>query len=436
LFCTTICIISLMQYVNMVVQSPSPPPPAGRGKGRCNIGKKLRENLPQVIRKVRVNRIFIHGISSITNCSNKNRCTKLITTLVNLRSKIGKVYTTNIRSPALGIKYVTILLSTHFEFVAQNKVTETVANVMIRNTRILPKITKQSLCTLPLYCTATLHCTAAMYRALCTPAKIHDVQTNQPIGMGQRVYTNKVNNIGRGERGGVYLALCQSLTEQVTFHIYYFSKLHVAWSLSVGHEIIVHYIAFATIVVLVVLIIILRWLPSNEYWHNPPPISTFPSTFTTSCCNSNGPVMDRKKHWTFSYSTCLGIYYTVRDTIVVLAAVKIIQFRSLTQVTKFTRLNIVNVPVPITVKSIERKMSSVSPPRDEETAGKYICRPVTISVNFNTLSRNPVNLMSCIPLCFCTAAVAVSLSYLTIFPRYPCLNPTLPARNGSIYYGE
>jgi hypothetical protein len=386
--------------------------------------------LSQVIRKVRVNGIFIHGISSITNCSNKNRCTKLITTLVSLRSKIGKVYTTVIRSPALGIKYVTILLSTHFEYVAQNKVTETLANITICNTRILPKITS------PLSCTATLHCTASVYCALCTSAKIHDVQTNQPIGMGQRVYTNKVNNPGRGGRGGVYLVLCQSLTERATLHIYYFFKLHVAWSLSVGHELIVHYIACASIIVLVVLIISLRRLPSNEYWHNPPPIFIFSSIFTTTCCTSYGPVMDRKKHWTLSYSTCLGIYNIVSDTTVVLAAANIIQFRSLTQATKSTRLNTVNVPVPITVKSVERKMLSVSPPRDKETAGKYICRPLTISVNFNTLSRNPVNLMSCIPLCFCTAAVAVSLSYLMIFPHYHCFNPTLPARNGSIYYGE
>jgi hypothetical protein len=233
--------------------------------------------------------------------------------------------------------------------------------------------------------------------------------------------------------GGVYPFLCQSLTEQVTLHIYYFSKLHVAWSLSAGHELIAHYIACATIVVLVALSISLRWLPSNECWHNPSLISIFPSIFNTT---SNGPAMDRKKLWTLSYSTCLGIYNIVCDTTVVLAAANIIQFRSLTQATKSTRLNTVNVPVPITVKSVERKMSSVSPPRDEETAGKYICRPLTISVNFNTLSRNPVNLMSYIPLCFCTAAVAVSLSYLMIFPCYHCFKLTLPARNGSIYYGE
>jgi hypothetical protein len=228
------------------------------------------------------------------------------------------------------------------------------------------------------------------------------------------------------------LFLCQSLTERVTLHIYYSSKLHVAWSLSVGHELIVHYIACATIVVLVVLIIVSRWLLSNEYWHNHSPTSNFPSIFTTTCCTA----MDRKKLWTLSFSTCLGIYNIVCDTTVVLAAANIIQFRSLTQATKSTRLNTVNVPVPITVKSIEREMSSVSPPRDEETAGKYICRSLTISVNFNTLSRNLVNLMSCIPLCLCTAAVAVSLSYLMIFPRYHCFKPTLPARNGSIYYGE
>jgi hypothetical protein len=392
--------------------------------------------LPQVISKVCVNRIIIHGISSLSNCSNKNRRTKLIATSVSLRAKIGKVYTTDIRSPALGIKYVTFLLSTHFEYVAHNKVTETLANVMICNTRILPKITKQSLCTAPLYCTATLYCTVSVYCALCTPAKIHDVQINQPIGMGQRVYTNKDNNHGEGGRGGVYLVLCQSLMERITVHIYYISKLHVAWSLSVGHDLIIHYITCETIVALVELIIILRWLPSNDYWHIPPFVSILSSIFTSSCCISNGPVMDWKKHWTSSHSTYLGICNIVCVTTVVMAAVNIIQIWSLTQATKLTRLIIVNVPEPITVKSVERKMSLVSPPRDEETAGKYICRPLTISVNFNTLSRNSVNLMSYYPLCFCTAAVAVSLTHLIIFLRYHCFNPTLSARNGSIYYGE
>jgi hypothetical protein len=231
----------------------------------------------------------------------------------------------------------------------------------------------------------------------------------------------------------VYSVLCQSLTERVTLHIYYLSKLHVAWSLYVGNELIAHYIACASIVFSVALSISLRWLLSNYYWHNPSLISILPSIFTTS---SNGPAMDRKKLWNLSYNTCLRIYNFVCDTTVVLAAANTIQFRSLTQATKSTRLNTVNVPVPITVKSVERKMSSVSPPCDEETAGKYICRPLTISVNFNTLSRNPVNLMSYTSLCFCTAAVAMSLTYLMIFPRYHCLELTLPARNGSIYYGE
>jgi hypothetical protein len=221
----------------------------------------------------------------------------------------------------------------------------------------------------------------------------------------------------------VYPLLCQSLTERVTLHIYYFSKLHVAWSLSAGHELIAHYTACATIVVLFALSYSLCRLPSNEYWHNPSLISIFPSIFTSF---SNGPEMNRKKLCTFSYSICIGIYNIVCDTTAVLAAANNVQ----------SRLNTVNVLVHITVISIERKMSSVSPPRDEETAGKYICQPLTISVNINTLSRYPVNLMSYIPLCFCTAALALSLPYFKIFSRYHCLKLTFPARNGPIYYGE
>jgi hypothetical protein len=409
---------------------PLPPPPVGRGKGRCNIDKNLRGNLPQVIRKVRANGIFKHGIIPITYRSNNNRGTKLITTLVTVGLKNGKVYKLAIRSLALGIKYVTIPLSSHSVYVAQNKVTETIVNVITCNTHILPKITS------PLYCTATLPCTASVYCALCTPAKTNDLQTKQPIGMGQRVYTEKVNNPVKGGRGGVYSVLCQSLTERVTLHTYYFFKLHVAWSMFADNELIAHYIACASIIFIVFsaeLSNSLRWLLTNHYWHNLSLISILPSTFTTT---SIGPAMGRKKFVTFSYNTSLRIYISVCDTMVVLAAANTFQFRSLTKSTKSTRQNTVNVLVPITVKSVERKMSSVSPPCDEETAGKYICRPLTISANFNTLSRFPIYLMSYISLCFCTAAAAMCLSYPMIFPRYLCLKLTLLARNGSIYYGE
>jgi hypothetical protein len=146
--------------------------------------------------------------------------------------------------------------------------------------------------------------------------------------------------------------------------------------------------------------------------------------------------MGRKKFWTLSYNTCLRIYIYVCDTTAVLAAANTFQLRFLTQATRSTRQNTVNVLVPFTVKRVERKMSSVSPPCDEETAGKYICRSLTISANLNTLSRYPINLMSYIFLCFCTAAAAMCLSYLIIFPRYLCHKLTLLARNGSIYYGE
>jgi hypothetical protein len=188
----------------MVVHSPSPPPPGGWGKGRRNVGKKLRENLPQAIRKVRVNGILKHGIRTFADHRYKNRCTtKIITTLVSLRSRTGNVYKTVTHSPVIGIKYVIIPLGTQSEYVAQNKETETLANVTICNSFILPKFTS------PLYCTATHLCTVSVYCALCTPAKINDVQTNQPIGMGQRVYTNKANNIGRGG-GGACTLFCAS----------------------------------------------------------------------------------------------------------------------------------------------------------------------------------------------------------------------------------
>jgi hypothetical protein len=175
---------------------PPPPPPAGRGKGRRNIDKNLRGNLPQVIRKVRVTDYSKHGIMLITNRSNNNRGTKLITTLATFGVKNGKMYKLATRSLVLGTKYVKIPLSSHSVYVAQNKATETIVNVTKCNTLILPKITS------PTYCTPNPLCTASVYCALCTPAKTNDVQTEQPIGMGQRVYTDKVNNPAKGGRGG------------------------------------------------------------------------------------------------------------------------------------------------------------------------------------------------------------------------------------------
>jgi hypothetical protein len=210
----------------------------------------------------------------------------------------------------------------------------------------------------------------------------------------------------------------------------------VAWSMFGVNELIAHCTACVSTILIVFpaeLSNSLRWLPSNYYWHNLSLVFNCPSSFTN---NTIGSAISRKKIGTSSYNICLRTYSSVYDSMVGSAAINTFQFRFLTQASKSFRQNTSNVLVPFTVKRVERKMSSVSPPCDEETAGKYICRPLTISANPNTLSSYPINLMSYVPVCVCTAAAAMCLSYLTILPLNHCLKLILPARNGSTNYGE
>jgi len=379
---------------------------------------------------VQVNDTSKHGITLITNRSNKNRGTKLITILATFGLKIGRVYKLATRSLVLNIKYEKIPLSFHSVYVAQNKATETIDIVTNCNTHILPKITS------PVYCTTTPLCTASVYCALCTQSKTNDVQTKQPIGRGQRVYTDKVNNPGMGGRGGVYFVLCQSSTERVTLHTHYFFRKHVAWSTSEVNVLSAHCTTCVSITLIVFsaeLSNSLRWLLSKYYWHKPSLVPFLLFFFTNS-------TMSGKKFGTFPFShkICLRIYISVCDTTAVSAAAIIFQFRSLTQFSKSSSQNTTNVLAHFTVKSVERKMSSVSPPCDEETAGKYSCWPLTIPANLNFLSSYPINMMPCMymSVCVCTAAAAICLSYIMYFPRNHCLNLTILARNGSTYYGE